>query len=247
MASICQRCGTGIRKNYLFRCPPHMLPRLLGLFILHGDTLLTQETQNTWIFRLKGRNDKHALPRSAFATALDFAERKGLREFLGRLYYARVKVADVDRCGLARNSVSVPTEFPDAARLPPRHLQRVLLGAWSLASYWQRLITAVPTLFPTAPRSLSYHIAHCDPAWVRIWRNAGARGGPADVLEKLQEVQVHCSDRLKTSSTTVTCVANGNSIVHALITELQTTLADHLLGSSPSGTTVVVHSRVFLV
>ncbi|KAJ6602484.1 hypothetical protein DFH09DRAFT_1270454 [Mycena vulgaris] len=224
MASIREQCTTFYGSlGYLSNCPIHMLSALLRVFILYADDPFRLDTQKTWVSRLSPNNvHPHPLPLSAFSDALDLAERYSLRHFLGRLYYTRLIAA---HSALAKNSTSTSAMFPGADDLEPRHLQRVLQGAWSLSGYWQRLYTTIPRL-PTD--TCEHHARHCRPEWNKLWQQAGAHGSAADVLGKLKYLSTQLGQR--NANMDPMCGPKGKAIVTSLTAQLVAALPDHFLG-----------------
>ncbi|KAJ7629387.1 hypothetical protein DFH06DRAFT_1480382 [Mycena polygramma] len=214
--------------NFSFHmlCPSKLLPTYLRLFLLYGDDALMSGVTSAWLCRLSSHTCRNEvrLPLSAFADAFVFAEENQLRQFLGQLYYARLKVAH-------QNSMSsgLPLAESPFAELEPgsRHVERLLRGCWSLSAYWQRLITSIPEL----PRDVrcQYHVRICCMEWSRIWAQAGAMGGATDVIHKLQHITTcSCADHIRLTSGH--CADKGKLVVESLITKLKETLPDFFLG-----------------
>jgi hypothetical protein len=126
--------------------------------------------------------------------------------------------------------------FPGAGGLKPEHLQRLLQGAWSLSGYWQRLLAEIPGLPSGAAAAASasgachttFHAGRCRPQWERVWQAAAARGSASDVVQKLKYISTEM--RSTATFTNPPCGAQGHVVVDSLITQLETTFADHFLG-----------------
>ncbi|KAJ6482132.1 hypothetical protein C8R47DRAFT_584971 [Mycena vitilis] len=217
--------------NFSFHmlCPSKLLPTYLRLFLLYGDDALMCRVTTAWIRRLNFSTCRNELrpPLSAFADAFVFAEQNELRQFLGRLYYSRLRVAH-------HNFISsgLPLAESPFAELEPgsRHVERLFRGCWSLSAYWQQLITSIPEL----PNDrCQQHPRQCRVQWNRMWAEASAVGGATDVLVKLQHLNTELGTGHTVGVMTVTlqtCAEKGKVLVESLITKLQDNLPDFFLG-----------------
>ncbi|KAJ7730866.1 hypothetical protein DFH07DRAFT_968986 [Mycena maculata] len=225
LGSIRGRCTPG---GYLRTCPSHLLPIILRPLILCREDSLVDTVVDVWLYRLSNLKQTgfianfHAydpLPVSAFSDAITFAEENQLRQFLGRLYYARLAVAHRD----SKMPTSSLIKFP-FGDLEHRHQQRILRGSWSLSAYWQHLITEKPSLQRNCPSSST----NCRPEWNSIWQDATAHGGATDILFKLRYIR----DQIPSHRQNMTegCANKGKAIIESLITQLEVALPDHFLG-----------------
>ncbi|KAJ7119487.1 hypothetical protein C8R44DRAFT_788178 [Mycena epipterygia] len=235
MAPIRRQCVTEGTSPYLKNCPSHLLPSLLRLSILYGDANLTTRVIDAWVFRLstKARNQVFRsdpsfipLPLSAFSDALKCAEEYSLRHFLGRLYYTRLNVAHRDSSS-NNNPTFATMEFP-FGDLNPLHLQPLLRGSWSLSTYWQHLLGAIPHL---PGGGCLAHYKKCSLEWKKAWKEAATQGGATDILCKLNHI--HSYMLLLQEYPTImpaACAIKGGAIVASLVTKLEAALPDYFLG-----------------
>ncbi|KAJ7280350.1 hypothetical protein C8J57DRAFT_123943 [Mycena rebaudengoi] len=231
MGSIRQRCDP--RGNrYLDTCLSATLAALLDLFILYSNENFIGHVENAWTSRL--RSD---LSRSDHLhQALACAERHGLRKFMGNIYSTQLAIAT--RVGLENGSSSVATQFPNADKLDAKHLQRLLLGSWSLSMHWQRLTTTIPQLPQGTCLSASQHKMYCVATWKSWWLQSGTQGGPMEVRKKLQHILDTANSvyngTVEGILITRPCASTARGIVGLLIKQLDATLADHFLGPLPN-------------
>lgn len=215
MDSVQSQC----QGTFLMTCPPHLLPLLLRLSILYGDDALLKRIIDAWVSRLTttSLSSPSYLPVAEFSTALRSAEDNNLRDFLGQLYYARLRIAHLD-------SVTPHTDFP-FQDLEPRHLGRILRGSWSLSTMWQKLRPELP---PSPGVRCVHHSYECVPEWNRLWAEAGTKEGAADVKRKLN--WVHNSLRHGEMRITLHCAERGKAIVKTLKKQVDQALPDYFLG-----------------
>jgi hypothetical protein len=226
MASIRRRCnknglsGFWAVAPYLHGCPSNLLPTFLRLSILYGDDALKNRVIDAWVFRLGlSTLSFFGLPVSAFSDAFLSAKENQLRQFLGKLYYARLNIAYCE-------SASSPKDFPFEG-LELLHFQRIFRGSWSLSAYWQRLISPIPEL----PKDrCQHHTSDCLAQWRLLWGQGGGVGAATDILRKLNWIRKSlCSDGV-VEALGESCADKGSAIVTSLIKQVEETLPDYFLG-----------------
>ncbi|KAJ7186752.1 hypothetical protein C8R46DRAFT_1342063 [Mycena filopes] len=243
MTSIRKKCHAPGRALESGVCPPRLLSAMARLSIRYNDDALETRVIETWVSRLSDPTSSRPLPTSAFPYAFAFAEDHGLRQFLGRLYYARLTVAHRD----SDTSVFPPLDFPFAG-LEPKHMERLLRGSWALSAYWRQLsYTSIPEL-PKDPKCVR-HKSRCIPGWTRLWRDSHTKynGALTDVLRSFRHVECLLtpskagivnvldfsdSDYDDDGPVQLVCLAHGKSTIQSLITKFERDLPDYFLGPS---------------
>ncbi|KAJ7902665.1 hypothetical protein B0H14DRAFT_2667109 [Mycena olivaceomarginata] len=221
MDSVQSQCQvSGSAATFLLTCPPHLLPLLLRLSVLYGDDTLLKRIISAWVSRLTTTPlTPSYLPVVEFSTALRSAEDNNLRDFLGQLYYARLRIAH-------RDSVTPHTDLP-FQDLEPRHLGRILRGSWLLSTMWQKLRPELPQ----GPGvQCTHHSYACVPEWKRLWAEAGTKEGAADVKGKLNWVHNSLPSGRHGEMITLQCAERGKAIVKKLKKQVDQALPDYFLG-----------------
>ncbi|KAJ7034711.1 hypothetical protein C8F04DRAFT_559659 [Mycena alexandri] len=242
MTAIRKKCHTP--DGALESCPSRLLPTIIRLSLRYHDDALKSRVISAWISRLSNATSPlpsfSPLPTSEFSDALEFAEENSLRQFLGKLYYAKLIVAHRDLDKSVFPSVNFPFEGLD-----PRHMQRILRGSWSLSAYWQHLSCSKAVL----PGASCIHGLRCQAKRTASWALA-EQEGPTDVLGRLKLINdslfgVHSKKFVDSSDSDDSefvdkqggrliakfpCAKKESEILKSLITQLEGALPDYFLG-----------------
>ncbi|KAJ7186751.1 hypothetical protein C8R46DRAFT_1057935 [Mycena filopes] len=230
-------------KGPLESCPSHLLPAMVQLSTRYNDDVLKNHVIDIWVSRLSNPKPTkspsfHPLPTSAFTHALAFADDHGLRQFLVKLYYARLLVAHRD----SSKSLDSPLDFPFEG-LKPVHLGRILRGSWMLSAYWQQLSCSPIPELPTDPNlKCPRHRSQCVPDWNHLWRilqSGKYTGAFPDISRRYRDLQdggkleldSDSDSGLYTPAAKSPLCPAANIIVQSFITKFNKDLEGYFFGS----------------
>lgn len=212
------------RNPYFDNCSASQTERLLDVSF-HGDhTELRGLIEECWIYHFEARHQGFLI-----GHALDVAEKYGLREFLGSLYYHEVS-----------RSLGYIAPLPDSTAvsfapddLGPNHVLRLLTGFHSLSLYWQRTVSDAPPLEMNIACNAGAHHHFCLPTWRAFWYSVTTQHpfSPLFALENLAYIEARCNNTV--FHRPITCASMASQAVQNVIVKLRRTLSDHFLGPHP--------------
>jgi hypothetical protein len=141
------------------------------------DDDLRDKTTIVWLKMIH----RCALP---ISDALNAAELHGARPFLTLLYAHQLESFP------RRTSTTLQPLKPDFDGLAPIHIQRLLVGYWSLAESWARFRHAmIPSTCP-ATCFLEKHTGLCQPLFKSSWERAVAQAERLPITATVNRIQM---------------------------------------------------------